>query len=433
MGISFTGLASGIDSQSLISQLVAAERSSATKLATKQSDLNTQKSIVGSLSSVLASLGTAAKALASSAGVSPRSAVSSDAHVSVAASATAGVTTHTVRVQQLARAQVVSSRTFVSKVAGVAGNGSVDLTGNGTTKTVSWTATDSLDAIATKINDAKVGTSAAVLYDGTSYRLVLTAQKTGTANAVAFVDAGDSLELSDPANVKVPPRDATVLIDNIPVTRSTNIFDDAVTGLTITAKTEHVTADPDTALTIKLDTDALRDKVKGMVTAYNAVNSALHVQLDYTGSQKGTNTLFGDSTLRQLQTALNSTFGAAYGSDTLATLGVTRDRTGAMTLDESKLTAALSTNANAVEALFVTGGLSTAVTDLTTEYTRAGDGILASKTKSLAARQKTLQTQIESINRRADGMQSNLEQQFNALETAMSQLKSQSSYLSRIM
>ena len=77
MGISFSGLASGIDSQALISQLVAAERSSATKLSTRQSDLNTQKSIVGSLSATLASFGTAAKALASSAGVSPRSAVSS--------------------------------------------------------------------------------------------------------------------------------------------------------------------------------------------------------------------------------------------------------------------------------------------------------------------------------------------------------------------
>ncbi len=431
MGISFSGLASGIDTQSLISQLVAAERSSATRLSTRQSDLNTQKSIVGSLSSVLASFGTAAKALASSAGVSPRSAVSSDAKVSVAASATAGVTTHSVRVQQLARAQVVSSKTFVSKVAGVAGNGSVDLTGNGTTKTVSWTATDSLDAIATKINEAKVGTSASVLYDGTNYRLVLTAQKTGTANGVSFVDAGDSLELSNPLNVKVPSKDAIVLIDNIPVTRSTNIIDDAVTGLTITAKAEHVAADPDTALTIKLDTDALRDKVKALVTASNAVNSALSGQLNYTGTQKGQNTLFGDSTLRRLQAALGSTLGAPYGTDTLASIGVTRDRTGAMTLDETKLTATLSTNANAVEELFVSGGLSTTISTLTDEYSRSGDGILASKTKTLSERQKTLQTQIDSINRRADGMQKNLEAQFNSLEAAMSQLQSQSQFLAR--
>src|ERR1043165_1316467 len=101
MSVTFTGLASGIDSASLISQLVAAERSNADVLTQQQSDINTQKSIVGSLSSALAALGTAARGMDLASELQPRAAASSDTHVSVAASASAATTTHAVRVNQL--------------------------------------------------------------------------------------------------------------------------------------------------------------------------------------------------------------------------------------------------------------------------------------------------------------------------------------------
>ena len=61
--ITFTGLSSGLDTASLVSQLVAAERLPADAIATKQSDLNTRKSILGSLSSALSSLGTIAQGM----------------------------------------------------------------------------------------------------------------------------------------------------------------------------------------------------------------------------------------------------------------------------------------------------------------------------------------------------------------------------------
>jgi len=433
MSVTFGGLASGIDTGALIDQLVAAERSSAQRLSTKQSDLNTQKSIVNSLSSALSTFGSSARAMSTTGGIALRTATSSDAHAAVAASSSAVATAHTLRVNQLARAQVVSSRTFATNTTGIVGVGSVDLTAGGTTKNVAWDATDSLTSIAAKINDANAGTNASVLFDGSSYRLVLAAQSTGTAAAVSFVDNGDNLGFALAANLKVPPRDSIVEIDGITVTRGKNLIDDAVSGLTITANAVHAASDADTVLTVALDRDGVRDKIKAFVSSYNSVNSALHVQLDYTGTPKGTNTLFGDSMLRQLQNRLGSVMTQAYGGVTVGSIGITRDRTGAMTLDETKLTAALATNANAIEGLFVGGGFAATVTTMTDDYARAGDGILAAKTKTLTDRNRSMQTQIDSINRRADATRATLEQQFTALESAMSKLQSQSQYLSRIL
>src|SRR5438046_3070250 len=97
--VTFTGLSSGIDTASLVSQLVAAERAPADVIAGHQSDLNAQKGIVGGLSSALAALGTAMHGLDIASEAQPRKASSSDGHVTVAASSGALATVHDVHVQ----------------------------------------------------------------------------------------------------------------------------------------------------------------------------------------------------------------------------------------------------------------------------------------------------------------------------------------------
>ncbi|MBX3155907.1 MAG: flagellar filament capping protein FliD [Deltaproteobacteria bacterium] len=433
MPVAFSGLISGLDTASLVSSLVSAERASASPLQTQQSDLNTQKSIVGSLSTALASLGTLARGMDITSEVQLRTASSSDGRVTVAASSSAVATVHSVRVQQLARAQIASSKTFATNAAGAAGAGSLKITTASGERTISWTEDDSLDAIASKINDANAGTTASVLFDGTSYRLMLAATETGKAAAPKFTDGGDGLDLANPANITVEARDAIVEIDGVTVTRGKNQIDDAVPGLTLTAVSVHGAADPDAAVSVSLDRDGVKSKLKALVAGYNAVNSALHVQLDYTGTKKGSNTLFGDATLRQLQGQLGSLMSSAYGGATLSSIGIMRDKEGMLTLDESKLADALAKNPDAVAKVFVTGGFATSVAKLTDQYTRAGDGILAAKTASMTSRHKALQSQIDRINMNADSLKTRLETQFSKLEQAMSALQRQSSYLSRML
>jgi flagellar hook-associated protein 2 len=444
--ITFTGLSSGIDTASLVTQLVAAERAPATAIASKQSDLNTQKSIVGSLSSALSALGTAAQAMNLASELQPRTATSSDANVTVAASSGAAATVHDVFVQQLARGQITSSRTFLSAGAGALGAGSLSITTGTTTKSIDYTSVDSLADIAARITSAGAGASASVLFDGTTYRLMVAANATGTAAAPVFSETGDGLGLSDPANVKIAAKNAIATIDGVDVTRGSNVISDAVAGITLTLVSPHATtaatattpaSHASAMVTVALDTAGLTGKLTTLVSAYNAVNSALHVQLDYTGTKKGTDTLFGDATLRQLQGALGSVMSAGYGAsttsaNTLGAIGLTRATDGALSLDSTKLTAALATNPNAVSDLFVTGGFAKAMTTMTDAYARSSDGILASKSQSLVSQFKQLQTQADQINSRADALQTQLQAQFTQLETAMSKLKGQSAYLTSI-
>jgi len=433
MAVTFSGLASGINSSSLISQLVAAAKQPATVLQSQQSDLASQKSIVDQLTSAVSSLGDFATGLSLDSDAQFRTATSSDSHVSVAVSGAATATAHDIRVQQTATSQIVTSRTFSSNSAGVLGTGGLTIqTGTGTPASVSWNATDTLDSIASKINNTQSGTSASVLFDGTNYQLVVSSQKTGTTNAATFTDSGDGLGLSNSANVRVAAQDAKLTIDGIAVTRPTNVIDDALSGVTLTLNSAPAASEPDTQVTVGNDTTAITNKLNTFVSDYNAIMQQINGQLTYTGQTAPTSSLFGDSTLRQLQDQLEAVGYSTFGSSSLSQLGITFDKTGIMSLDSTQLTTALNNDPNALGTLFVQGGLSQKLTDLSNAYTEPGDGILVAKSAGMTTQSNDLQTEIDQINANATALQTQLQAQFNALETTMSTLNSQSSTITKL-
>lgn len=431
MSITFGGLATGIDTASLIDGLVNAEKAGAAPYTKQQTNLSAQKTIVGNLSTALGALGSLADDWnVGSTELSPRTATASDSHVTVAVSSAAAAVTHAVRVEQTATSQVTTSNTFASDTAGIAGAGTLTLG----SATVNYTSGDSLSAIAAKINNAKAGVSASVLNDGTTYRLLVQATSSGTAGAVAMTDTG-SLNLADPANVKIAAHDAIVDIDGVKVTRSKNVIDDALPGVTLTAVSAQAAADPDTTVAVALDTSSLTTKLTSFVNSFNVIAAGLNAQLSYSGdgsTPQAANTLFGDSTLRQLQGQLTTLMTSKYGGHTLADLGLSRDKSGILSLDQTKLTSALANNPSLVSETFTTGGFGAAVKSLTDLYDRAGDGILAVKSTSMASQIQLYQDQIDAINNRADTMRTQLEDQFSKLESTVSALKNQSSYISKL-
>lgn len=435
MTVSFSGLASGIDSKTLISQLVAVERASGNGLAQQQSNISTQKTIIGNLSSQLSTLRSIATDLKTSSALQFRKATTTDTHMSIAVSGEAQATTHAIRVTQMARGQVVTSKAFASDTAGIAGTGYVDITtGTAAAVRVSWTASDTLTTIASKINGANAGQTASVLYDGSQYRLVLTAKNTGTAAASTFADsASGGLDLSSAANVRIAGQDAKVTVDGVEVVRATNVIGDAIPGVTITANSVHATADSDALVTVSLDTDATKKKLQSLVDAYNSVNSVIAGQLTYFGTKKGADTLFGDSALRMLQGQLSTVLTSSWGSSNLGAIGISRDKTGAMSLDASKLSTALASDPTAVEKVFVTGGFATSLASLAEQYSRSGDGILALKSSALTQRSTLLGKQIAQINKNADDLQARLQKQFTSLEEAMGKLQGQASYINKML
>jgi flagellar hook-associated protein 2 len=434
MSINFNGLVSGLDTASMIDQLVAAEKSSATVLRQRVTDVNRQGTIIDDLTTRLLSVRDKARALDQASELRTAKATSSDdSHASVVVSGSAAAATHSLRVDTLARAQVTTSRTFASNGAGAAGTGSVDITTSAGTKSVSWTATDTLQDIADRINAADAASTASVVYDGTNYRLVATARQPGVANAPTYTDGGAGLGWSAPANVTIAASDARFTLDGIAMTRSTNLVADAASGMTLTLKRAHAVGETDTIVDVSSDGDAVKTKVKDVVDAFNTAANLVTSQLSYSGVTKGAGTLFGDSTLRQLQLAMNKAATDSHGGKTLAGLGITFDRTGRLSIDDAKLTAAIAADPRAAERLFVDGGLGTKLGDLADQYARSGDGILAAKGKSLDSQAASYQKQIDRIEDAATKVGERLRDQFTKLEKALSTMQQQSARLTAIL
>jgi len=411
--------------------LVAAEKSSETQYTKQQQTISSQKTVVDALTSSVASLGSLADDLGLPSTLQMRTASSSDTHVSVAASGTATATVHDVRVSQLAAAQVASSNTYTGNTAGIAGTGSVKITSGSTNATINYDSTDTLSSIATKINNASAGVTASVLFDGTSYRLMVASKATGTANAATFAETGTGLGLS--ANITVPAKDTKVSIDGVDVVRSTNVIDDAIPGLTITANSIQAPTDPDTTVTVSNDTTGLTAKLNSFVSAFNSVAGTITAQLTYNANASSQSALFGDSTLRGLQGTLSAFVGQTFGGMHLSDLGLSMDRDGMLSLDTDKLNTALQSNPDAITNLFVTGGLAKSVSSMSKMYSEAGDGVLVTKSNGYDDQTKLLQDQIDQIEANATALQTRLQDQFNAMETALSAMQSQSQQLTSML
>ncbi len=427
--INFNGLATGLDTGSMIDQLVAVEKSRANVYNSKVTDLTHKGTILSDLTNRLNGLRDKARTMDTVTELTAAKVKASDDKHFTVAVAGASVGSHQLRVTGLARAQTVSSTTFASAGAGVAGTGSVSITTGTSTVDVAWTASDSLADIAQRVNDAGSGVTASVLFDGTNYRLVATSKATGTAAASTFVETGSGLGWSAPGAITLGATDAAFTLDGIPMTRGANLVDDALPGVTLTLTTLHAATEADTTIEVSVDRDALRDKVKGLVDNYNAVASALDSQLRYDGTPKGSDTMFGDSSLRRLQASLTKLITDRHNGGTLAELGAAIDRTGRLTFDQTKFDKALIDHPQAVQDLLVTGGLATKVSDIVEQHVRSGDGILASKGKGFTSQIKSYQANISSIEDSATRLGDRLRAQFSALEKAVSALKTQSSQL----
>jgi flagellar hook-associated protein 2 len=436
--VSFSGLVSGLDTTSIITSLVNAAKASEGQYTSEQSTLSDQKSAVDSISASLSSLGSFAQSLEIPSATQLMTATSSDSHISVAVSGDAQAATHSMRVDSIATAQTVASNTFTSDTAGVAGTGSFSIaSGSGSSAqsaTISFDSTDSLSSIAAKINNANAGVSASVLYDGTSYRLMVASNATGTANAATFTDvSGSSLGLANASNVTIPAADAKVNIDGIEVTRSTNVIDDALPGTTLTLNSAQAASDPNTSVAVTTDTTGITTLLNEFVSDYNAVSSAIDVQMSYNASATTQEPLFGDSTMRQLQSSLEQIASGSFGGTNLTQLGLTIDENGNMSLDSDTLTATLQTNPKAVEQMFTANGFANSVYQMTNMYTDPQNGILTAKDTSITDQTNDLQDEINQIDANATALQDRLTDEFNQLETTMSSLNAESTSVSKML
>lgn len=443
--ITFSGLATGLDTKSLIASLVDVARQPIYRLEYNQRNLESQSAKLADIKSKLEALKTAAEGLDAEEEVLAVKATSGNEDYFTATAQTgASPGTYNIRVAALANAERTYSDPFASATqTGLVGTGNVQITINGVmTQIAIDQSTDTLQTVRDKINASGADVTAAVVNIGGSWLLSVAGNQTGSANAITFSESGGvMLDLDDPANERQAATDSSFTMDGFTFTSSTNTVSDAIPGVTI--ELESVQAAGTTPLTVSQDAEAVQTKLQTFIDAYNALMTKLNEEFAWTGEAKGPDSLSGDPTLRSLQSRLRSLVGqtitgaAPYSS--LSMIGVTTDKTGIMSLDSSKLTAALAASPSDVVALLAasmsggTDGIMAQMSDAIYEYTKSSTGLITVKIDGIASRVSDIDDQIEQMEARLDKYEETLSAQFAALEQLVSSLQSQGAQMNGIL
>lgn len=375
-GISSLGIGSGVLNSDLVDQLVAAER----KPATNRLDFNQQRtealiSAYGTLRSAITELRLPMRQLSSPDNLKSFTASSSSDDVAVSLdSAKASRGSYTVQVDSLAQAQSLASATFQDKDSTPVGTGSLTLFVGGESKNITVdSSNNTLQGLANAINDAGLGATAGVIDTGNGFRLVMSAEETGTDNAIKISvndsdgNNADASGLSQFAfngtaqnlTETVAAKDAVVQVNGISITRSTNTIDNVIDGLTFDVKAEGVTS----VVKVSQDTGAVADRVAGFVEKFNTLQQTIKGLAGYNAETGQGGLLSGDATVRNIQNQLRNVLtrvvpGLEDASvRTLADVGITTDfQTGNLTFDREKFTEQLKANPDDVTALFAEQG-----------------------------------------------------------------------------
>ena len=386
--ISSPGIGSGLDINGLITSIIEAERTPATnRLALKEATYQAELTAYGSLKGALSSFNSALNNISSISSFSSVSTNSSDADI-VSADATdkAANSSYSLKVSNLAQAHTLVTTGF-SNVTDVVGTGSVtfkfgttdyvaspeaytNFTQNADkpTKTVTIDATNNtLEGIRDAVNNADVGVSASIIYDGSNYRLTYTSTETGAANSMEItVDDAilSALEFNSTAtNLEqtLAGQDAAMTINGLAVTSSTNVVKEAVSGVTFNLKKAQLETDGAVNVDVSRSNNTITNAVQNFVTEYNALLGIMNELSSYNADTQQGGILLGDSVLRsvegQLRREANDTIeGLSSSFQSLAEIGITTERDGTLVVDNSKLDAAVASSPEAVGYLFAVAG-----------------------------------------------------------------------------
>ncbi|MFZ3043273.1 MAG: flagellar filament capping protein FliD [Thiobacillus sp.] len=434
--ISVPGIGSGLDVNSIVSQLMAAERQPLAAL-TRQEAVYTQKlSAFGQLRGALASFQNALQDLGSGSKFQALSATSSDTKVFTAgASGKAIPASYQIEVQQLAQQHKLASSGYVT-TDDVIGSGTLTLqfgsydSGSNTftanadkaSKSISLDpANNTLAGIRDAINAANAGVTATIVNDGAAAgnRLVLTSADSGAANSLKIsvadddgngIDTGGLSALAyDPTAVsgsgknlgqKAAALDALLEIDGIAVKQSTNTVKNAIDGVTLNLAQTNV--GEKLTLAISRDTKAVTDAVQAFVTAYNSAGGTLKNLTAFNGPGAQNGVLLGDATARGIQTQmrhlLNTSVDSGGALTTLSQIGVSFGGDGTLSLDATKLNTAIDTNFDGIAALFAKAGkTSDSLVSYSTSTDKTQPGSYAVSVSQLATRGSTLGSQAADL------------------------------------
>lgn len=480
MAIKTDGIISGLSTTALIQELSKAASQPKSLLETKISQLNTKNTAYSTLNTLMTSVKTSLtdiQKVSNFRSFSTAVPTAASSYFSASANGSAIAGTYSVQVTQMAKADMHILNSLSSSVSTIK-DGTLKVNFNSSagfsdiTMTISSGAdNNNLSTLASALN-AKSGIASYVLNTGDAsnpYRLVVLSEKTGedftfTLDYSATGTSGTSLSTTGTSVTRVTGQNATATINSVSVSSATNVFTDAVSGLTITAlgdQDDAGVAAQDVA--VSLDISDVSAKIQKFTDGYNTIIDFYKANNTYNATTGAKGIFLGDSNVRNMVNQLRSAVSQIYDDasfenangttmnatsrnntdssgniispiNALSKMGVTfNSSTGKLKFSETVFKTALLSQQLDIEAMFADQSsdlsFSSAVEALVTTYTTSGTGTIATIKDNATRQIKSLQTQVTRWEKRITAYEARLYKQFTAMEQIAANAQTASSFL----
>ncbi|WP_163559766.1 flagellar filament capping protein FliD [Halomonas sp. NO4] len=437
--ISSLGVGSGLDLNGLLGQLQQSEQA---KLEPIQQQVQEQKvkiSAYGEMQSVLSSFQDAASKLSDTSLFQGHNASVSGDAFQAAVNSDAAAGEYSVTVNDLATAGSLATQRVDDPTAEISsGATDLDLTFEDAAldTTVAIDADSSLEGIRDAVNaDPEAAVNASIVNDGAGYRLALISEETGKQASITgtnFAAVADQATLTD-NTITQAGQDASLDVNGIAITSTTNQVDDAIQGVTLDLQQQG-----SGTLSVARDDESIREAVTGFVESYNELKGTAGRLTAFNGEEGEAGELIGDSAVRTIESRLRSNLAAGVTVDgeqgLLSDVGLSMTVDGTLELDQGQLDAALAEDPAAVEAYFAGDGTSPGLAGRLTETAEQ----LTSDNGALTTSLNGAENRIDSLNDRHARMEASIEQtveryrtQFSQLDGMVAQMNQTSAYLTQ--
>lgn len=440
--ISSLGVGSGLELQSMLEELRAVDDQVVTRKEAEVTTLESQLNEFTIVNNKLLTMKSAAFDLSLSTSFLSRTVTSSSESVLTAtvaggtATQNTGVTVDRVATKSTWLSDGKADSTSSVNTTGVSQNFIYRV--DGVDVAVAVPNATTISGLVTLINNGtgNPGVTASLIDDGsgvTPYKLVLKSNATGSDQEISITaqlpDLTMTVQGQTGANLN-----AQVTIDGVSYQRQTNAISDVLSGITLNLQSAG-----SSTVSVANNNDALQKMVTDFVAAYNDVVQELSVNTRYNEETKDFGIL-ARTTLRDLPYSLQNLMSSQVEADsaglvtTMFDLGLTFNRDGTVSIDETVLAAAISASPDSVSAFFLgdedagVTGLADKVNDYLREIT-SGTGQIAAEKSAAQTRIDDIQLQIENMTERLDRRYDILTKQFVELDRYMSQMKATGNYL----
>lgn len=434
------GLASGLDTHSIIDAMLQAEKRPVALLQQRQEGIRSRISALGTIAGRIDDFSRVAEEIKNQ-GVSVSSVMSENTSFAARASGTALPASYSINVESTASAAKAHSDSF-SERADPVRSGILTIIIEGEEYIIEKEEGDSLDDIAWKVGNSGAGVQAQVLDTGNGFHLFVSRDETGFRLGEAPSDSlqiietdtggsGQMLNLHTPENF-TEASNAVFSVDGLFFQRRTNLVTDALPGISLEILKE---SNDEELLVVERDADSTVENLQEFIDSYNSLMRELERHLRIDENTDRNRTLSGDASIQGLQRRLQSLVTESVVSEgairNMVDIGIRTEAGGGIGLDRTRLESAMNADSDAVEELFgnLESGIGALALQLKKDYTDPSDGILNNQRKGLDRNIREIDFNLERMQYRIDARRETLFRQFAAMEQMVARFQNIGNYL----